>query len=686
MVDLFTLQQKGACLMKKIICLSLLLSSSTLPVTPYYSIRSQSVNAARELVGAGWNTQINRCDMDEWNGNFLITAEYTRSFRPNHIGRALFDYCGNRCCSSDAFKCYTPCSCPCTPLYGPCCEPGTPCYKPCCTTCCDDDFTIIHISGSQATNKATWDWLADYFGLPTDYKSCVTFEPNIDNFLIDFNFYLGLDKWVEGLYFRIHAPIVHTRWTLNMCEIIENKGTNTHWPSYFNSTLSITETGTLGIARNNLACSFTSFISGCDYIKDNTISFSPLCHAKMNCRRQNKTALSDVQIALGWNFFCNEDYHVGINIRGSAPAGNRPTGEYLFEPIVGNGNHWEAGAGFSAHVVLHQSIDEKKRWGFYADANITHLFKTKQCRTFDLCSKPLSRYMLAAKFDPNVEDLKAGTEEQKEDDKLETPSHQFLGIYTPVANLTTFAVDVSIGLQGDLALMLQHIHGNWSFDLGYNFWGRTCEDIKVRGDYCPFMNNTWGLKGDAFMYGFKSAFDGSITSTAIPLSATQSGATIYDGENNWQNGLDGIAWQRNPGIDNRKLAWDDDKNPLLTLDIATSTTGQVYTSLNPALINFCDIDFNDAQTQGISHKIFAHFDYTWRDCEGMIPYIGLGGELEFGYGKNNNCCNSYNNSRGPRCEPCICTPYSTYDNPNSSCRQYCPLSQWGIWLKGGAAF
>jgi len=486
-----------------------------------------------------------------------------------------------------------------------------------------------------------------------------------------------------------------------MCEILEDHGTHNHWPGYFNKTVSTTSTGTVvGIERDHLVSSFSAFIQGCDYIKSPDITFMSLCHAKMSCRPRTKTALSDVQMALGWNFLCDEDYHVGINIRAAAPTGNRPEGYYLFEPIVGNGKHWELGGGFSSHVVLNRSIDEEKRWEFYFDANVTHLFKAKQCRTFDLCCKPLSRYMLAAKFSSEVNDLQAADDDGfGQPDNPQAPAKQFLGIYSPVANVTTFAVDVSADIQGDIVAMLQHIHGNWSFDLGYNFWGRSCEKIDLRCDCCPFTEGTWGLKGDAFMYGFTPYVDE--TAKAVPLSATQSQATICQGTNNWPNGLNGIAWPQNPGIDNKKLAWDDSNNPLLIYDFSANTTHQIYTSLDPALISICDIDINGAKTKGISHKFFAAFDYTWRNLEEYVPYIGLGGEIEFGNFNDNSCCNPCNsytsccsyapcNSCGPCgstdatncCGPCCSPCYNT----DSSCCNYCALSQWGIWFKGGFAF
>ncbi|TET06959.1 hypothetical protein E3J79_00365 [Candidatus Dependentiae bacterium] len=663
--------------MKKIISFTILFSSSvSMAVTPYYRIRSQSENAARELVGAGWNTQINLCNMEKCYGNFSITPEYTQSFRSEQICNCLFGCFAN---------CYNPCN--------PCCNPCklSPQYGkysvPYCTSscmqrsdsCCEDSGCFINISGSHVENRGSRDLLADYFGLPTDYKSIVCFKPEISNFIVDFNFYLGFDEWVQGLYVKIHAPLVCTWWDLNMCECTIDDGNNDHWPGYFNGNLEGTEPNLFGIKRLHLVPSFTSFISGCDFINTNDITFNSLNSAKMACNARKKTALADVRTTLGWNFLCNENYHVGINLQAAAPTGNRPEGCYLFEPIVGNGKHWEIGCGINAHWNFWGNRDDESYCELHADANITYLMGAKQIRTFDLCGKPLSRYMLAAKFGSPVTDLKA----EPENSSLEPPNKQFQGIYTPVANITTIAVDVSVSVQADIVLMLQYVNSNCSFDIGYNFWGRSCEKIELRCDCpCPFEEGTWGLKGDAFMYGFKS-LDGSITTTAVPLSATQSRATICQGTNKWPNGFDGIAWPQNPGIDSRQLAWDDNKNPLLIYDVANTTTCQIYTSNNPTLIKFCDIDITGAGTKGISHKVFAHFDYTWREREEWVPYIGLGGEVEFGY--QDKRCNSCSNSCYRSCSSC-CVPPCSATCDSSRCCNSCALSQWGIWLKGGVAF
>ena len=116
--------------------------------------------------------------------------------------------------------------------------------------------------------------------------------------------------------------------------------------------------------------------------------------------------LAEIRFVLGYNFLNDEDgdYHLGLGIYVAAPTGTRVgdqddcsgKGRYLFEPIVGNGKHWELGAQVTAHHIWWRSEDEDKSFGLYLEANITHLFAASQIRCFDLCSAGSnSRYMLA---------------------------------------------------------------------------------------------------------------------------------------------------------------------------------------------------------------------------------------------------------------------------------------------------
>ena len=61
-----------------------------------------------------------------------------------------------------------------------------------------------------------------------------------------------------------------------------------------------------------------------------------------------------------------------------------------------------------------------------------------------------------------------------------TPQATFDGVYMPIANLTTLNVNVGVGIQADIAAMFNYTLNAWSFDLGYNFYGRSCEKISKR--------------------------------------------------------------------------------------------------------------------------------------------------------------------------------------------------------------
>ena len=114
---------------------------------------------------------------------------------------------------------------------------------------------------------------------------------------------------------------------------------------------------------------------------------------------------------------------------------------------------------------------------------------------------------------------------------------QFTGEFTPVANLTTRDINVSIGAQGDVAVQFTYTNCNWAWDLGYNFWGRSCEKFSKCSPcstsdscnstsncttscnstpYCdtlpisPITANSWALKGDSSVVGFNGLNDACV--------------------------------------------------------------------------------------------------------------------------------------------------------------------------------
>jgi len=581
-----------------IILLAGILSAHELAaVVPYYSVRSQNAFSSRRQVALAA-----RIFPDAIENNYTILSfntGYMRSFDPDHIAQTIFSNSTRNCHGN--------------------------------SRCDDGRDNTITVSGSAVPNRGSQDWLADYFYLPSDFQSSLSVEPIIDNFYLDFNWYMNLDRWAHGMYIILNVPLVQTRWDLRLCERVINRGVNP-------SPAGLIAPG--GLNRGQLLEDFTSYaqgqlvqpatqiISGINFL---TI-MQQLKDAKISPHRKKDTGIGDIRTIIGWNLL-RDRYHAGINIHISAPGGNRPAGEFLFEPIVGNGHHWEAGAGVNGHYDVWRSEDEFKKVMIYGLATFTHLCATKQNRTFDLVNSPFSRYML-------VEDMTSTTSYNLRGGGV-APIAQYNLQVAPLANLSNISVKVSADLQTDIVLGAHLEYFIVSLDLGYNFWHRTCDNIRPLGFNVLDNNSTWAVKGDSLAFGYASAADGvSPTLTAgqpVPLSATESNATIYKGA----------------PLDNPQPATAGGSNtPLLT---SFPGTTQSLTSIQPRFIQTSDLDFCSARTGACSSSIFAHAHYRGFEHFGFHPMVGIGGQVEFAHHLHNTC-------------------------------QQTAVSQWQAWLNIGFSF
>jgi hypothetical protein len=405
------------------------------------------------------------------------------------------------------------------------------------------------IAGSQVPNRTPEiDILADYFGLSPSFESTVTMDPQIRTGLIDFDVYLGYQDY----YLRAHIPYVWTKWTYEFNEVITQGTPNTAFPAGYMDVGPVTPPAT----------SFTQAINGgLSWGQVRALEFGRIDKPK------GISGFAEAQIALGWNFINTPLAHAGINIRGSVPAGTRSKAIYLFEPIIGNGHHPEFGVGFTSHAMLWEK-DGQQNISIFCDINLTHLFNSRQRRSFDLINPEdrqnlefqgfATRYILAKQFLNGV----------------------YTGITVPAIDITTLECDVSVAIQVDAVIMASYEYCGYTADLGYNAWFRSREMISNRE---PIPNNTYALKGIQNVAG----------PGPLGAQATQSNATIF-------------------GNDFADRALVADLNP-------------------PVFFNDSMIDDNSAQaSRGFTHKLFGNFGYTWNDCMHWIsPFFGIGGEVEF---------------------------------------------------------
>jgi hypothetical protein len=629
-------------------------------VVPYVALRSQGIDGAREMVG--WQTHINKFDMDQNYVTFSVTPEFSQSFRHEKLASALL----------------------CDALIKPCYVTTTSCCKA--YAGCGDCATV-KIQGSKIADRDPKALMAENFYLPTDYSSEVIFKPVISNFIIDFNVFCGFDEWLEGLYLRIHTPLCYSRWNLNMCEHVINPGIENCDPGYFNDTYTpadYTNPRVHGLSRAAMLENFTDYACAGNAIQGvNGTTYTGLSFARMNTKHMSETRLAEITAALGYNFLLNEDHYLGFNIRTAAPTGNTPKAQWLFEPIVGNGHHWELGIGMDSSWCIWRSEQEDRNVTMYLDATLTHMFKTTQIRTFDLRGKPLSRYMLAAKFTTPSQNLIVGSH---------APHLQFDNVFNPVANLTTGPCCVSAAVQGEITCKVAYTIHNFQWDIGYNFWGRSCQQLSRLSNCTNLEHSTWGLKGDAFMYGFPTTYNPTIVAAqGVPLSATEHDASVFSGTNRPYDirfiqpaTNESEQWNMNLGVDNPAYAYNTSSVPLATHLIGETddSTGQalwtqVQSSQKPILITEDDIDIAGAQTNSYSNKLFMHLSYTWQNIPDWEPFFGAGWQMEFG-SQEPCCCASQSRTQ------CHASSYAS-DKKCSSCRTV-SLTQWSIWLKAGFSF
>lgn len=591
--------------------------------TTIFLPRSQGVNTPRELVGV--QPYINLFDVEELYGAFSVTGEYTRSFRPDIIA---------------------------TDLWGLASANGA-----------------VTFSGSRASERKPFDILADYFGLPVNFKSVVHFEPRIENAIVDFNLYLGFDEWAKNVYMKFYFPLTYTRWSLNPSEAIIQQGTIGYDAGYMNIN---------SIQPANLPTSVLQAMNGKATWGDMQ---EPLKFGKISCDALTKILLADIQVVLGYNFVNADNYHLGINLQTSFPTGNRPNAEYLFEPIVGNGGHFELGGGISSHALLWEN--ENHSIAAYLESNITHLFNARQLRSFDFyINGPTSRYILAAGYQAIPRNPLT---KQPLDLHLTNPntSVEYNGQLTPAINIATVCCDTSMALQTETTLKLAYTYKNFTLDLGYNLWTRSKEKITLRE---PVNNEShpYALKGDAFMYGVAltgqmnddatvNAARAGYPTNSVPLSASQKAyATIHHGGN--FNTYQTVQGQLNPGIDSAtnaattvggapRIVVSPIMNDPITSDRISNSA--ICTSTPPQIMGLDDLNLESAASPAqLSNKLFAHINYAWNNGipgkEKLIPFLGIGGEVEFAKRSHNLSC--------------------------VSCECQSALSQWGVWLKTGFGF
>ncbi len=464
----------------------------------------------------------------------------------------------------------------------------------------------LPITGSAVPDRDNkHDLLADYFGLPRDFKSIMHFRPVISEFNFSIDGLMGVDAFVEGLFWGFHVPIKSTKWELNMHEQVIDAGTAFHPAGYM---------GPERIERPALAPNATMALHG-QMISPLSGQVVPLRYGDMQDplsfgvfeNRSEKVGFGDIRLMSGWK----KQYdwsHAGLLAVVFLPTSNRRTGALYLQPLLGNGKHWELGGGFTGHVDLFKQHEDTRSLGVYVDALFTHIFPSWEIRCFNLSHLGLAnRYML-------LEELS---------------SNGYQARLSPLVNKMALGARIDVLIRADVTAKFVYVHDAINLEVGYNFLANTHERLK---DHGSFDGGRYALKGDAQVYGFHH-----YTDSPQAVQATQHLSYLNRGQvpgNTTYKQIYGSSLRtafENINAD-APIAVVPDLYQVNTADsvaldpLNPLPQAAIYESVNPILVQDADVDYAGALfPKSLSHRFFVHVSKLFSAEDAPVkPSLGFG--------------------------------------------------------------
>lgn len=400
--------------MKYVVLKSLLLALLSVSSTHAYQysqktfLMPRAVGVNKAMEHTTWHSHIykNRCHDHNLYSHFQITPFYQHSMNRDEVGR----YFGlNRC--------------------------GVGCKT--------NSFTIGDgsLEGDQAPDIDG----SRLIGGGEFLSGTVTFNPDQEIFGSRFDFFQYFNTPWKGLFFKASFPLVHVSNDMNMCI-----------------------SGDKAVTLAGHQFTLRDFFAGNVRVEDDqTFLRDPLTHAKI-CGRRSATGVADLDLALGYRYFHSEKRHVLFNVLVTIPTGNKVRGEYLFEPIYGNGQHAGLGVGIDGSMQMWQG-KQGEVW-FDAGVQYKYLFEGTERRTLGINGMPFGHYFLMS-------------------------SEHIVGIakpFFPGANELTRQLRVQPGSQFDALAHFSFKCCEFVADIGYNLYWKDKESVWVK---C-WPNNTFGIIAD----------------------------------------------------------------------------------------------------------------------------------------------------------------------------------------------
>jgi hypothetical protein len=381
--------------------------------------------------------------------------------------------------------------------------------------------------GSNAVQTNTADVIANYFGVMTganangsntfdmvtgDFESVISFRPRQSVFGIGLAWRQSFaGDCGQGWFVQASTPIEWVKNQLAFNETIITTGTAAINGFASSMTAALCGAPVLNFSPATLVgtSTFLSFPGGTKAFQYGKISCGNSnsdCGNGLNtgfnnigcgddrvktgdCNSRSRWGLADIELNVGYEWFGDEDAYSDLWVGLVFPTGNRPNGEFIFEPIIGNNKHWALNLGGTYAYELWKSCECDT--AIWVELNICgrYFAPNTQRRSFDLIDKQWSRYMWVYPSSTSV---------------------PFQGIQP---GINYFTQDMRVSPRFDRDANTAFIfRGQWcEAEVGYNFYARSGEDVRLCN---PTAINGIGLVG--FPVG----------NIAFPTALTASNSTI----------------------------------------------------------------------------------------------------------------------------------------------------------------
>jgi hypothetical protein len=216
-------------------------------------------------------------------------------------------------------------------------------------------------------------------------------------------------------------------------------------------------------------------------------------------KTMSKNGLGDLEIKIGYRTKSIENILLTGYLGLVFPTSNKPTGKFMFEPMLGNNGHYGLLMGSNLGVNFWNLREHSVIWN--VSFNTRYLFSNHQIRSFDLKEKEFSAYIASytnasqAETANNNADAYSGTS----------------GI-----NLYTQKVEVSPGFSFSAINSFVYNYKNFALEAGYNFYTRQNEKIFTDWGKNAMVKDRTGIGNTNLATTMDKDFVGAATTFICP--------------------------------------------------------------------------------------------------------------------------------------------------------------------------